>query len=352
MLVRCDQILYFCSVQNWEALKTEALASAGWCVDDMSVEEERLFLEGWSLDRGVPLFALETAGEIVNIQRFERPDLDALFAFFPSSEPKGFRIEICSKDKRWQLTRKGGDKLQGFSGPTDLISTRLPIPDAELRFRVHGGRDLAPFFIEGHSAAQKIAALGDQYLGPKGLVEVLDWGCGCGRVSRWLNRPDWRMHGVDIDHENAAWCHQHLGKGEAWLGCDLEPPTPFEDASFDLIFGISVFTHLGEEAQFRWLSELKRLLRPGGVALVTVHGLASAARFDLPDSAWAQWFERGFFDLGPSRDLEAVFGELEHYRGSLHTAEYVRAHWSSVLEVEAVHPAVIGNHQDVVILRR
>jgi SAM-dependent methyltransferase len=53
----------------------------------------------------------------------------------------------------------------------------------------------------------------------------------------------------------------------------MNPPLPFEDASFDLVYSISVFTHLDEEMQDAWLNELKRVLRPGGILIITVHGL-------------------------------------------------------------------------------
>lgn len=41
---------------------------------------------------------------------------------------------------------------------------------------------------------------------------------------------------------------------------------------FHAIYGISVFTHLSEEYQVRWLRELSRILRPHGTLLLTVHG--------------------------------------------------------------------------------
>jgi len=52
-----------------------------------------------------------------------------------------------------------------------------------------------------------------------------------------------------------------------------QPPLPFPDNSFDLIYAVSVFTHLSEEHQRTWLPELRRVLRPGGrLLLVDIGG--------------------------------------------------------------------------------
>ena len=49
------------------------------------------------------------------------------------------------------------------------------------------------------------------------------------------------------------------------------PPLPYADGSFDLIYGVSVFTHLSEEHQRAWLPELRRILKPGGLLLLSFH---------------------------------------------------------------------------------
>jgi len=52
---------------------------------------------------------------------------------------------------------------------------------------------------------------------------------------------------------------------------DAVPPLPFPDGTFDLIYAISVFTHITTHWA-GWLLELHGLLRPEGVFIATFHG--------------------------------------------------------------------------------
>jgi SAM-dependent methyltransferase len=52
------------------------------------------------------------------------------------------------------------------------------------------------------------------------------------------------------------------------------PPLGFPNDTFDLIYALSVFTHLGEVGQLSWIRELRRIARPGGYVLITTHGSA------------------------------------------------------------------------------
>ena len=62
------------------------------------------------------------------------------------------------------------------------------------------------------------------------------------------------------------------GRGTAAIASDGLPPLPFDDARFDLVLGYSVFTHLNVQYQDAWLGELRRLVRPGGILLLSISG--------------------------------------------------------------------------------
>src|SRR5262245_29447921 len=149
-----------------------------------------------------------------------------------------------------------------------------PIPPAHLQRRVVGVHH--PQFL---SSANLVLQQFDEALAGVGkrlgdFRSVLDFGVGCGRVIRrfWDLYPNSNLTGADIDQEAMAWLQNHYVKMGKFVVLPHLPPSSFTDEAFDLVYGISVFTHLNEDMQFSWLSDLRRITRPGGYLLLTVHG--------------------------------------------------------------------------------
>lgn len=148
------------------------------------------------------------------------------------------------------------------------------LPPPRLRSLVGGSPDGASFIAVGSSsaAALQAAAIEKGFDLDDPSIAVLDFGCGCGRTSRHWRTP---IHGTDIHPELVAWCQEHL-PGEYTVN-DPEPPTPYADSSFDVVYAVSVFTHLTVDRQRQWLAEFARIIRPGGLLLLTTHGDRAAA---------------------------------------------------------------------------
>gem|GEM_PF-481619 len=108
---------------------------------------------------------------------------------------------------------------------------------------------------------------------------VLDFGCGSARFLRLLRCIDgMRLVGTDVNLECLEWCRNNV-PGPEFHQNGLSPPLAFaSDASFDLIFAASVFTHIPVDLQAVWLCEMHRILRPGGVFLCTVLGSDTAKK--------------------------------------------------------------------------
>lgn len=161
--------------------------------------------------------------------------------------------------------------LDAWHRPT--AGAEFPLPPARLRFRVAENSSVLDFFTVGMRTAEGLQqALASAAFELNDGAAALDFGCGCGRTLLWLARkfPKVRWHGSDVDAESVEWCRKSIPGGIFAVNGPI-PPLPFPNDSFDLIYGVSVFTHLSEEHQRAWLPELKRVLRPGGLLLLSFH---------------------------------------------------------------------------------
>lgn len=154
------------------------------------------------------------------------------------------------------------------------IGSGPPLPPANLRVLVVSDGDGSGFLRSGRDLARLVEELG----APHGLsfdrpLAVLDFGCGCGRLARWIaprvEAAGGRFTGSDLNPALVRWCAANLpGR---YLRNGLAPPLRIEAASQDAIYAFSVVTHLTLPTTRAWLGELARVLRPGGLAMISFH---------------------------------------------------------------------------------
>lgn len=228
----------------------------------------------------------------------------------------------------------------------------IPVPPAQLRHRVHGSLDKESFLQSGKILAQNICDLcaiveRDIY----SFEQILDFGCGCGRVIRnFQDAPaSCRLYGTDIDSELVSWCKNYLPHIR-WSTNGYQPPLPFSDNTFGLIYAISVFTHLDEKLQHAWLRELRRIAKPGATIILTVHGENCINK--LASSYQSRIHRNGFlFKTGATGRLK--LDKLpEFYQTAYHTQKYIHREWSAYFDVVRYLERGIDNHQDAVLLRK
>ena len=95
-------------------------------------------------------------------------------------------------------------------------------------------------------------------------VNILDVGCGTGANLEMLSEFG-VAEGVDVSTEALSFC-QARGLQNVKLGA--AEALPYEDDSFDLVTGLDVVEHLDDD--LAGLKEMRRILRPGGRALLFV----------------------------------------------------------------------------------
>ena len=221
----------------------------------------------------------------------------------------------------------------------------LPVPPPRLLVRVAGTPDAEWFLESGRLAADTIReALERQGRRIEDVRSLLDFGCGCGRVLRHWRELDAEIWGSDRDADLVAWSRQHLPFARFERN-GLEPPLALASGSFELVYALSVFTHLPEEVQLRWCDELARLLEPGGYLLLTTHGEAYVERLSPRERAR---FESG--ELVVRRESAAG----SNLCTAFHPPAWVADRLTRGLQLlEHVPQGARGNpHQDLFVLRK
>ena len=219
------------------------------------------------------------------------------------------------------------------------------IPPELLRLRV-GSTNVRNHEVIGSTVCNDLLAVMAHYqIKPTPQMRMLDFGCGSGRVVRHLAPQCLApIDASDIDAEAIAWAQANMPGLAAWHTNTEWPQLPFEDGRFDVVYAISVFTHLPEDMQFAWLDELRRVVKSDAWLLLSVSG-PSLIPPGHPDAASMETdgfcFVRGV----------PTYGLPDFYRAAFHTEAYVRRTWSRTFHIEAVIPAGINRNQDLVVAR-
>jgi SAM-dependent methyltransferase len=232
----------------------------------------------------------------------------------------------------------------------------FPFPEESRRYRVIANNDLDGFALSGFTDFKRLDAAAAALTGKNftGFPRILDFGCGCGRLARYTSRlSQIALSGCDIDADNVNWCASHLSG--SFVPNHVHPPTPFPGESFDLIYGVSVFTHLREPLQDAWLAELERLAAPGALVLMTVHGRTALDYAGLRPPVYEDLARRisdqGLYVSGSNANIDGFAQHEGEYVDVFHDIAYVRNHWSKYLDVGAILSGYLYTH-DLVVLRK
>ncbi len=207
--------------------------------------------------------------------------------------------------------------------------------------------DYQKYFEGGERTAKWLMGLFEKHTPMSGKT-ILDWGCGPARVLRHfpkLLENTSELHGTDYNPATIAWCRENI-EGATFSVNQLNPPTAYTAGKFEVLYGISIFTHLSEANHQPWFDELIRISKKGAVLLLSTHGRvfrdklteAECHNFDqgkLVERGKVVEGHRVFAAFHPPIYLRQLFEAqaeiLEHIEGS-------RKNW--------------GREQDVWILRK
>ena len=173
---------------------------------------------------------------------------------------------------------------------------------------------------------------------------VLDFGCGPGKVLRHFLDEAGRaeFEGCDIHRPSVEWVERHLNPPVRAFVNEESPPLPRPDGGYDLIWAMSVFTHLAD-GSLDWLLELHRVLDEDGLLVATTLGRAMwESREGVP------WDEDtiGMAVVGHGEPWDAG-GPVTYM-----SRWWLEDHWGRLFDVVDVREGEAPGEHTVVLLRK
>lgn len=186
-------------------------------------------------------------------------------------------------------------------------------------------------------------------------ARVLDFGCGWGRLTRFLARDvaPGALFGCDPYPGILGVCERTRVPARIAPIAYVAESLPFEER-FDLVFAFSVFTHLSEDTHLACLRAIHAGLAPGGLLIATIRppayvedGMHPALRRSLGDKLLGRHpgYRFGAHAEQPSGG-ETTYGE------AVIDLVYVRERWGELLELLEVSLLLDDIYQVVLTLRR
>lgn len=249
-------------------------------------DRTKLLVEGWCFllnRRDLAGVRAQISGRTYTAQYgIERPDLAPEACDWPAARGSGFSVEVPvvsgSSILQLEAIEEGGEWCcfteREIVRPSTTAIDDVPLPPHRLMFAVAGHDDDDEFRRSRISGPkQMLEDLAVAGIDCTQIVDILDFGCGCGRfLAGWLVlQTPMRLYGCDYNPELVRWCNAKL-PGVSVEENQLGKALPYAPHSFDLVYLISVMTHLTLREQQQLVSEFRRVVRPGGYVYVTFHG--------------------------------------------------------------------------------
>ncbi len=214
-----------------------------------------------------------------------------------------------------------------------MVEPPLPYPPLDLANRVGSLEQAADPMEYYHEIGRRTRSEIVDRLPPDWSFagkRILDFGCGAGRTLRHFAGETGKSEvwGCDIDEPSVGWLNEYLCPPFHVFLNGPEPPLDQPNSSFDLIWGISVFTHL-TDSWSRWLVELHRVLSTNGLLYLTFMG--SGMSRIITDEPWDEdKIGMNVLKHGQSWDLGGPM--------VMHSPWWIKEHWGRGFEIISLSP--------------
>jgi SAM-dependent methyltransferase len=272
----------------------------------------------------------------------------------PMLAPVGMPIDFIDESRvNGSLREEHHDWWRGEDFDLAAMMGRdlAPIPECSNR-EGYCGDDHLWYWLCGYRDYRKIlAALPDGLVGGR----YFDFGGSTGRVFRHFafQSDAWDVWSSDFKINSVEWNLRHFPTTIKILLNNCHPSLPLPDNYFDLVTAYSVFTHINEP-EIAWLLELRRILKVGGIACISIHDeetwrnphpyMRDYLLRDRPEIAGLPMF--------PDQKTVVPWAEDDpYYCNVFHAREHIERVWGRFFEICTVRSLYL-DAQALVVCRR
>ncbi|MFZ1320195.1 MAG: class I SAM-dependent methyltransferase [Ignavibacteria bacterium] len=228
----------------------------------------------------------------------------------------------------------------------------LPVPPKELWL---GYGDTVEQYLNGKIQVDKMLDILKKWdFSLSAKDNVLDFGCGAGRMIRWLNSfsDECEIWGTDISSDHIFWANQYLTPPFNFATTTTVPHLPFEDGYFNLIYSGSVFTHIDDLAE-AWFLELRRICSKNAYLYITINDKHTIELLDtIYNDKWLSIYMNNFpLFFENKKNFEIIVGGRGPDSQVFYNLDYLKKSLQKIFEIVAVEEEAYG-YQTALILKK
>lgn len=291
-----------------------------------------------------PEVALAKINPLRHFLTFGRPEgrrakphdeAEALESAIRAARVTGMPLRGPQTDQFHFPLRPGGGQREanGLALPSEVLARRIGSPTLDNYAEI--GRGTRDTIVRALPAGFSFAG-----------ARCLDFGCGVARVLRYFadEAKQAEFWGCDIDGPSIRWSVENLSPPFRFFQIGEVPSIPFEDDSFDLVYAISVFSHIHVDWH-HWLMEVRRILKPGGTFFVTFMG----------QTPFEEMLGRSYWDHAPDFGM-LVKNPLKSWNSDgpmvFVSPGWIKAYWGSLFDIDLIAMDGLLDYQSFCILRK
>lgn len=283
---------------------------------------------------------------------------NSLKPFRNAPAPSEMPLEFFNRRSRLTDELLDGTPLSDF-----VARDTYPIPHEKDREEYQLNND-ARYYLNGLAEYLRLRNVIEQH--NVELNSYFDFGSASGRILRhFCAQSDVKnLWGCDLNGRHIKWMNDYLPSHLKAIHNHCLPVLPIADNSMDVITAYSVFTHI-DTFETAWLAELHRILKPDGIAYLSVQNedswaMLQEAKTNERDDHLLNRLRNNFSDIDELLESDIPGGykvfryrDVGPYRALVfHSNDYLEKTWGRFFDILEIKPRWSGVSQSVLVARK